>query len=252
MCDLKPQEARTMSELIRKVKDRFRDLLQTHGSSKAKQRLWDKEFVNGRWDCLDTTTEDCVYSRLEKWVKGGSILDLGCGSGSTPNELDESAFSEYTGVDISEVAIVKARERTMKNGRGHKCRFLQGDVVSYEPGQKVDVILLRDSIYYIKRPQIKARPEAIFEMAGEGRSLHREDLERARKAWGICRYHWEELQCRRRVSGRRVGRCSSCLQVSCRIGKSVRRDEEGLDPRTRSDGSLRACLRPCAGVGSRA
>lgn len=156
MCDLKPQEARTMSELIRKVKDRFRDLLQTHGSSKAKQRLWDKEFVNGRWDCLDTTTEDCVYSRLEKWVKGGSILDLGCGSGSTPNELDESAFSEYTGVDISEVAIVKARERTMKNGRGHKCRFLQGDVVSYEPGQKVDVILLRDSIYYIKRPQIKA------------------------------------------------------------------------------------------------
>jgi SAM-dependent methyltransferase len=141
---------------MRKVKDRFRDLLQTHGSSKTKQRLWDSEFTKGRWDCLDTTTEDCVYSLLEKWAKGGSILDLGCGSGSTSNELAESAFSEYTGVDISEVAIVKAQERTLENGRGHKCRFLQGDVVNYQPGQRADVILLRDSVYYIKRPQIKA------------------------------------------------------------------------------------------------
>jgi SAM-dependent methyltransferase len=145
-----------MSELIRKVKDRFRDLIQTHGSSKTKQRLWDTEFADGRWDCLDTTTDDCVYSRLEKWVKGGCILDLGCGSGSTANELNECSYSNYTGVDISEVAIVKARERTLENGRGHKCRFLQGDVVNYKPGQKADVILLRDSIYYIKRPQIGA------------------------------------------------------------------------------------------------
>ncbi len=87
-----------MSVLIRKVKDRFRDLLQTHGSSKTKQRLWDTEFATSRWDCLDTTTDDCVYPRLERWVKGGSILDLGCGSGSTANELDGSAFGEYTGV----------------------------------------------------------------------------------------------------------------------------------------------------------
>ena len=97
---------------LHKARDRFRALLQTHGSAKPKQRLWDTEFANGRWDCLDTTTDDCVYSRLESWGKGGSILDLGCGSGSTANELTESAFSEYIGVDISEVAIEKAQERT--------------------------------------------------------------------------------------------------------------------------------------------
>jgi 2-polyprenyl-3-methyl-5-hydroxy-6-metoxy-1,4-benzoquinol methylase len=144
-----------MAVLVRKVRDRFRDLLQTHGSAKTKQRLWDSEFANGRWDCLDSTTEDCVYSRIERWVKGGSILDLGCGSGSTANEMDGDAFSEYTGVDISEVAIVKAQKRTEENGRGHKCRFVQGDVLSYQPSQKFNVILFRDSIYYIKRPQIK-------------------------------------------------------------------------------------------------
>jgi SAM-dependent methyltransferase len=145
-----------MAVLVRKVRDKFRDLLQTHGSVKTKQRLWDSEFANGRWDCLDSTTDDCVYSRIERWAKQGSILDLGCGSGSTANEMEVDAFNEYTGVDISEVAVVKAQKRTEENGRGHKCRFFQGDVLSYEPSQKFDVILFRDSIYYIKRPQIKA------------------------------------------------------------------------------------------------
>jgi len=149
-------ESSDMLELIRKARDRFRDLVQTHGSSKTKQRLWDGEFATGRWDCLETTKDDCVYPRLERWAKGGSILDLGCGSGSTANELNKSAFGGYTGVDISEVAIEKARERTQENDRGHKCRFIQGDVIGYEPDQKFEVILFRDSIYYIKRPQIKA------------------------------------------------------------------------------------------------
>jgi len=145
-----------MLVLIRKARDRFRDLLQTHGSAKTKQRLWDTEFAGSRWDCLHTTTNDCVYSQLERWVKGGGILDLGCGSGNTANEMGENAFSEYTGVDISEVAVAKAQERTKENGRGHKCRFVQGDVIKYEPTENVDVILFRDSIYYIKRPQIRA------------------------------------------------------------------------------------------------
>ena len=145
-----------MTEIVRRVRDRMRDLLQTHGTSATKQKLWDGEFANGRWDVLDTTTDDCVYSRIEKVAHGGSILDLGCGSGSTANELDEESYGEYVGVDISEVAIAKAQKRTEANGRVHKCRFLQGDVTGFEPTKKFDVILFRDSIYYIKRPLVLA------------------------------------------------------------------------------------------------
>jgi SAM-dependent methyltransferase len=148
-------EATDMAVTLRKIRDRFRDLQQTHGSSQTKQRLWDEEFASGRWDCLDSTAEDCVYERIERWAYGGSILDLGCGSGSTANEMEGDTFSHYIGVDISEVAVAKAQKRTEENGRGSKCQFVQGDVLSYEPSQKFDVILLRDSIYYIKRPQIK-------------------------------------------------------------------------------------------------
>jgi SAM-dependent methyltransferase len=145
-----------MTGLPRKVRDRMRDLLQVHGASAAKQRLWNTEFARGRWDGLDATTDDCVYSRIEKSANGGRILDLGCGSGSTANELEGNSYSEYTGVDISEVAITKAQIRTEANGKAHKCRFLQGDVTTYEPTKQFDVILFRDSIYYVRRTQIKA------------------------------------------------------------------------------------------------
>lgn len=145
-----------MAVTVRKVRDRFRDLLQTHGSPRTKQRLWDAEFANGRWDCLDATAGDCVYGPLEKWIRGGSILDLGCGSGNTANELNMGAFQEYTGVDISEAALAKARAKTEQNGRTLKCRFVPGDVVNYQPERKMDVILFRESIYYIKKPQVKA------------------------------------------------------------------------------------------------
>jgi 2-polyprenyl-6-hydroxyphenyl methylase/3-demethylubiquinone-9 3-methyltransferase len=145
-----------MAKIVRKVRDRMRDLLQTHGTSAVKQKLWDTEFARGRWDVLDTTMDDCVYSRIEKAAKGGSILDLGCGSGNTPNELGGDSFSEYIGVDISEVALEKAQKRTEANGRAQQCRFFQGDVTAYEPTKQFDVILFRDSIYYIRRPQIVA------------------------------------------------------------------------------------------------
>ena len=157
-----------MAELLRRVRDRLRDLLQTHGTSATKQKLWDGEFTNGRWDVLDRTTDDCVYSRIERAANGGSILDLGCGSGSTANELDESSFGEYVGVDISEVAIAKAQRRTEANGRAHKCRFLQGDVTAFEPTKEFDVILFRDSIYYIKRPRIVATLMRYSEWLREG------------------------------------------------------------------------------------
>lgn len=145
-----------MTVLASKVRNKVRALIQTYGSAGSKQKLWDEDFANGRWDCLDTTINDCVYSRIERVSRGGSILDLGCGSGSTANELDGSSYSDYTGVDISEVALDKARKRSEQNGRGEKCRFVQGDVVTYTPDKHFDLILFRDSIYYIKRQRIKA------------------------------------------------------------------------------------------------
>jgi len=141
-------------QLAMKVRNKIRACLQAYGPEKIKMRLWDTEFSQGRWDCLDTTPGDCVYSYIEKSANGGSILDLGCGSGSTATELGASTYRDYTGIDISTVAISKARKKTEDRGRADKNRFVQSDVITYTPTQQFDVILFRDSIYYIPRAQI--------------------------------------------------------------------------------------------------
>ena len=90
------------------VRQKLRGLIQGYGTPKSKRRLWDNEFSSGRWDCLDDMRADCLYPLLEFYADGRSVLDLGCGPGTTANEIN-ARYTWYTGVDISEVALVKAR-----------------------------------------------------------------------------------------------------------------------------------------------
>jgi SAM-dependent methyltransferase len=140
----------------RTVDNRLRGFLQVYGTPAIKTRLWDTEFTQGRWDFLDRTPGDCVYPYVERYANNGRILDLGCGSGSTANELDVTTYQEYIGVDISEVALDKARRRNQENGRAHKNHHVRSDIVGYAPTHRFDVILFRDSIYYVPRPRIGA------------------------------------------------------------------------------------------------
>jgi SAM-dependent methyltransferase len=96
-----------------------------------------------------------VYGCIEKYANKGSILDLGCGSGSTGNELDATADGDYAGVDISDLANEMARRRAGENGRADKNNYLQADISDYVPTQQFNVILFRDSIYYVPRAKIK-------------------------------------------------------------------------------------------------
>jgi len=129
--------------------------LKSYGPSGLKKILWDKEFSGTKWDFIDNTVGDCVYPNLEKYAKNGSILDLGCGPGNTANELAATAYESYIGVDISEAALEKARKRTMANGRESKNAFFRGDFIKYEPNQKFNVILFRESMYHVPMGKIK-------------------------------------------------------------------------------------------------
>jgi SAM-dependent methyltransferase len=139
----------------RQVRDKVRAVLLARGPKRIKRTLWNAEFAGGRWDHLAQTHGDCIYPPLENYGNGGSILDLGCGSGNTGTELSASAYNDYTGVDISDVAIETAKKRAQKQGRAEKNRYTQWDISSYEPTQQFDVILFRDSIYYVAGPKLK-------------------------------------------------------------------------------------------------
>lgn len=132
-----------------------RSFLKSYGPSTIKKRLWDAEFSGGKWNFIDDTRGDCVYPYLDKYVRKGTILDLGCGPGNTANEMTLDAYQRYVGVDISESALEKARQRSKATGRGGKNQFAQGDFLSYQPAQRFDVILFRESMYHVPLGKVK-------------------------------------------------------------------------------------------------
>ena len=154
-------------QVTKKIKNVMRGVIGRWGPSNMKRDLWDKEYASGKWVHLEQTASDPIYGYIQKYARNGSILDLGCGSGNTSNELDASSYRDYTGVDISEVALEKAAQRSKDNGRTMN-RYLQGDVLSFVPEKKYEVILFRDSINSIPTVRIKATLDRYSQFLAEG------------------------------------------------------------------------------------
>jgi 2-polyprenyl-3-methyl-5-hydroxy-6-metoxy-1,4-benzoquinol methylase len=131
-----------------------RSFLLSYGPTPVKKVFWDQEFSSGKWNFIDDTANDCVYSHLNRFAHNKTVLDLGCGPGNTANEMAPE-YRRYVGVDISNEALAKARRRSQANGRGLQNSFEQGDFLSYVPSQKFDVILLRESLYHVPLGKVK-------------------------------------------------------------------------------------------------
>jgi SAM-dependent methyltransferase len=141
--------------IIQRTQRFVRGFLLSYGPESVKQRLWDSEFSSGKWNFIDNTAGDCVYSYLERYARKGNILDLGCGPGNTATELAANAYRRYVGVDISAAALAKAAGRTEACGRTGKNRFVRADFLSYEPAERFNVILFRESLYHVPVGQVR-------------------------------------------------------------------------------------------------
>jgi 2-polyprenyl-3-methyl-5-hydroxy-6-metoxy-1,4-benzoquinol methylase len=132
-----------------------RGFLLSYGPSPIKRMFWDQEFSSGKWNFIDNTAGDCVYSHLDRYAADKNVLDLGCGPGNTANEM-APGYRSYVGVDISEAALAKARLRTEANGRTAKNSFERGDFLSFVPPQQFDVILFREAMYHVPLGKVKS------------------------------------------------------------------------------------------------
>jgi SAM-dependent methyltransferase len=159
--------------------------IMVYGPTSLKKWLWDKEFSGTKWDFIDNTKGDCVYAHLEKFARNGSILDLGCGPGNTANEMADTTYASYVGVDISDAALAKAVRRTKECGREGKNTFAQSDFLGYEPTQDFDVILFRESLYHVPFGQVRPildkfgkhlKPEGVFIVRLYAGSLESDEL----------------------------------------------------------------------------
>ncbi|MGZ8906039.1 MAG: methyltransferase domain-containing protein [Methylobacter sp.] len=131
-------------------------LLRKFGPTSIKQRIWDEEFKSGQWDFLVNTENDPIYHFLGKYCgRSGDILDLGCGSGNTGNELGVDKYHHYVGIDVSQEAIRKAQARSERCFRISKNFYNVSDIISYVPDKNYSVILFRESIFYIPLEKIE-------------------------------------------------------------------------------------------------
>jgi SAM-dependent methyltransferase len=144
-----------------------RGFLLSYGPTPVKKLFWDHEFSDGKWNFLDNTLGDCVYSHLNRFAQDKSVLDLGCGPGNTANEM-EPGYRNYVGMDISKEALAKAKRRSEQNGRSRKNSFERGDFLTYIPSDKFDVILFREAIYHVPLGKIKKTLDRFAEYLTDG------------------------------------------------------------------------------------
>lgn len=134
---------------------RLRAIARRRGGPWLQRRVWDWEFRTGRWEYLKRPGEDAFQSIVERHLGGGRLLDLGCGHGTARRDMASSALRGYVGVDISREAIRQATALTadLPPLLGDQ-RFVEGDIadpaVLRSVGDNFDVVMLRESIYYIK------------------------------------------------------------------------------------------------------
>ena len=155
--------------LVNSVKNKVRAALSLYAPYAIKRAVWDRLFARIPKEELAHSAEGSIYPYLEKYAAGCEVLDLGCGTGTTGNEMAPN-YTGYLGVDISRVALDQAEQLKAVSGRTQN-RFVQADICSYQPERLYGVILFRDSLYYVPQNRIKAmldrygqylKPEGVF------------------------------------------------------------------------------------------
>ncbi|NCW45723.1 MAG: class I SAM-dependent methyltransferase [Gemmatimonadaceae bacterium] len=111
-----------------------------------RETRWNREYAEGGWEWLRNLDELAHHSVLAGYVAylkpGGSVLDVGCGEGVFQEQL-RGAEARYLGVDFEE-PVKKAQHKVTAT-----TRFAVADMNEFTTGERFDVIVFNESIYYL-------------------------------------------------------------------------------------------------------
>jgi 2-polyprenyl-3-methyl-5-hydroxy-6-metoxy-1,4-benzoquinol methylase len=112
---------------------------------------WESQYLSTRWDYMANREEVSRYSVLVGYIQyfapTGSILDIGCGEGILQDRLASGGYGRYLGIDLSEIAIQKARLK-----ENETTSFIHADAESYVPAELFDLIIFNEVLYYFVNP----------------------------------------------------------------------------------------------------
>jgi 2-polyprenyl-3-methyl-5-hydroxy-6-metoxy-1,4-benzoquinol methylase len=113
--------------------------------------LLDAQYQAADWDYLRSTAEaprfGVVAAYCHRLAAGRSLLEVGCGEGILLDHLDRSRFANYTGVDLSSVAVDRAR--SLEDDR---VRFVCASAEEYVPVQAHQLIVFNEVMEYFDDP----------------------------------------------------------------------------------------------------
>lgn len=127
---------------------------------------WDLRYLLGRapWDRKEPPAE--LVELVESGrIPPGRALDLGCGTGTLLAYLASRGF-EVWGVDLSAVAVWKARWKLLRQGR--RGRLYAGDIHKFRPDVSFDLVT-DVGCYHAQPPERRAAyPELLSRLLKPG------------------------------------------------------------------------------------
>ena len=126
------------------------------GDAPVGKETWEAQYGAGDWQFLHDADERerfRVAARLlAELAGGGKLLDVGCGEGMLLAELGAEPPFAYAGLDLSEIAVERARERFPG------ARFLAADAEAWprtagaQEAGPFDAVFFGESLYYFEDP----------------------------------------------------------------------------------------------------
>jgi trans-aconitate methyltransferase len=111
---------------------------------RAARWAWDDQFRRGRWQFIADERSPRTVELVARYADGGRIVELGCAEGALAQLLPEGSFSSFHGIDISPVAIERARSRNLE-----RCTFAAMRLEDWSGDRDVACIVAEEVLYYL-------------------------------------------------------------------------------------------------------